>query len=193
MKEKLNIQITMPETTDDITLEMYLKLEAIFKRTDLGEYEIENRAIKAVTGMRYNLIEKIKISDREEILNLIQKALSTEGAEFKDRFDINGITFGFIPNLEKMVSKEWFDLKDYESKPDKANRLMAILFRPIVKDMGKMGYLIEEYKGTSKYGDLMKKTPISAYKGAMVFFWNLAKELETHTLLHIAKQELAKE
>lgn len=193
MKQKLNVKITLPESTDDITLEMYLKLESIFNREDLSEYEIENRAIKAVTGMRYNLIEKIKQSDREEILAIIQKALSTEDAEFKDRFELDGITFGFIPNFDKIASKEWFDLKNYESKPDKAHRLMSILFRPIVKDMGRLGYLIEEYNGTEKYGDIMKRSPISAYKGAMVFFWSLANELQTHTLLLTASQELAKE
>ncbi len=193
MSKKIKINITLPESTEDITLDMYLKLEEIFKREDINDYDKENRAIKAVTGMRYDFIDRMKQTDREEILSIIQKALSTEGAKFTDRFEIDGIKFGFIPNLDKMLSKEWFDLKNYEKDTSKPERLMAIFFRPIVKDMGKLGYIIEEYKGTEKYHELMKRSPISAYKGAMVFFWNLANELQTCTLQYLANQELAKE
>ena len=66
MSKKIKINITLPESTEDITLDMYLKLEDIFKREDINDYDKENRAIKAVTGMRYDLIDRMKQKDREE-------------------------------------------------------------------------------------------------------------------------------
>ena len=44
---------------------MYLKLEEIFKREDINDYD-KNRAIKAVTGMRYDFIDRMKQTDREK-------------------------------------------------------------------------------------------------------------------------------
>lgn len=193
MKQTIKLKVKLPESQEDISLDMYLKLDKLFKREDLDEYSIENRAIKIVTGLKYNHIEMMKQKDRVQILSIIQKALKTEESEFNPKFELNGITFGFIPNLDKIQAKEFFDIKKYESKPEQANRLMSVLYRPIVKDMGKLGYIIEEYKGTSKYSELMKQSPISAYKSAMVFFWTLANDLQVSTLQYIAERELARE
>ena len=58
---------------------------------------------------------------------------------------------------------------------------MAILFRPVTKDsLG--NYEIEVYNGTSRYADIMKKTPMNIVNGVMVFFYHLSKELEIHIL-----------
>jgi hypothetical protein len=58
---------------------------------------------------------------------------------------------------------------------------MAILFRPI-RNKAHGRYEIESYKGTAEYAERMKSMPLNIANGALVFFLNLASELEDYTL-----------
>jgi hypothetical protein len=55
---------------------------------------------------------------------------------------------------------------------------MAILFRPIKNEDSLKNYVIENYAGTTEYAEIMKGTPINIVNGALLFFCNLAKELQ---------------
>ena len=144
-------------------------------------------------------------NDYKDILLQIEKALESE-VGFKNKFTLDGIEFGFIPNFDKMTAGENGDLKEYlkdfdpslfsedkESLSDimkqirmsaelyeNMHRAMAILFRPIAgKDMFG-NYMIENYNGTEATAELMKQAPLNIVKGALVFFSSLAKDLRIY-------------
>jgi hypothetical protein len=97
----------------------------------------------------------------------------------------------------------YFDMSSYGTEVESLHKLMAILFRPInmvkhknsrvkklftnrkhtlIKDIDKYGnYKVEKYKGSTKYGELMKRMPLNIVNGSLVFFCNLSKELRIHT------------
>ena len=58
---------------------------------------------------------------------------------------------------------------------------MAVLFRRIKSKDFFGNYEIEPYTGTKQYAELMKYTPLSIVNGALVFFYNLSKELRIAT------------
>jgi hypothetical protein len=95
-------------------------------------------------------------------------------AQTIEHFTINGVRFGFIPNLETVTSGEFIDLENY-LKED-IFKAMAVMYRPIKKQHKDL-YSIEKYSGTDKYADVMRNAPTSAYIGATVFFYNLLNEL----------------
>jgi hypothetical protein len=71
------------------------------------------------------------------------------------------------------------------------HKALAVMYRPIIGG-NKDFYEIEEYKGSSKYADIMKDAPMTVATGAMVFFYSLGKEL-LRTTLHSLQEEVQKD
>ena len=100
--------------------------------------------------------------------------------DFQDRFTINGVEFGFIPNLEDITTGEYVDLSTHGMDIETLHKVMAVLFRPVSGEDAFGNYKIETYQGTKQYSEVMKYTPLNIVNGALVFFYNLSKELKNH-------------
>lgn len=173
------MKITIPENISEITLEQYLQFNEVVNREDVTDEDLIYNKVSIFTGVKLREVRQISLKELKEINSLIDVALTTD-APFKQRFKIDGIEFGFIPNLDKINKAEWADLMNYQSDESKLNNLMAILFRPIVESS--LGtYVIENYIGTEKHAKTMLKMPLNYVKGATGFFLTLLKELHKHT------------
>ncbi len=171
------MKITLPENIGEITLEQYQKYHELTSRDSIEDYEFNKRKVSIFTGIKYHSLDHISNKDFKEILEQIDIALGTDQV-FAPKFTLNEIDFGFIPNLDKIKTKEFVDMDLY--RPDEIetlHKLMAILFRPIKNYNGFDDYSIKGYNGTERYGELMKQMPLSVVNGAMVFFCSLSKEL----------------
>lgn len=178
------MKITIPTSIDDITLGQYQKYIKVIEREDLEDFERNNRIISIFCNIPYNSVKDIVETDYFEIVQIINEALNTK-VEFKNRFTMHGVEFGFIPNFDKITSAEWFDLNKYISEDEKEqlemlHRLMAILFRPIDKHLNNT-YSIIPYEGTGEWAEAMKDIPLSIVNGALGFFLTLGNELEIAT------------
>lgn len=184
----MKIQITIPEDISDITLGVYQSFELLndeLREEKIDVQEYNKQKISLFAGIPYNRMSQVSYKDFASLLSDIDKALEQE-CKFVNRFFIDGVEFGFIPNFDNITSGEFFDLQAYskEVEDDKGipietlNNLMAVLFRPIKKKDKLDNYRITNYKGTERYGELMKRTPMNIVKGALVFFWSLSKELQ---------------
>jgi len=185
------MKINLPEHSADITLLQYQKYYDLLQREGLDEYQTNQRKIQIFTGIKPNEFEAISQKDIEEMLTQIDVALETPIA-FVNRFKIDGIEFGFIPNLDKITGGEYFDLSKYGSEVETLHNLMAILFRPILNKDNMSNYSIEKYSGTSEWAEIMKLTPMNAVNGALFFFVNLRNELLSYTQKYM-KEEQAKD
>ena len=121
------------------------------------------------------------ITDYESIVSQITLALNTE-VEFTQRFTLNGVEFGFIPNLDEMSAGEYIDLTSTGVSADNLHKIMGILFRPIVKEDRHGHYKIEKYKADNKYNEVMKQAPMNIVNGMLVFFCHLSRELKTYIM-----------
>lgn len=183
------MEIVLPENISEITLRQFLKYEDLISR-DLDIYNFNKRKINIFTGIPINQIDNIRGVDAERILQQIDIALNTE-VEFQNRFTMHGIEFGFIPNLDKMTLGEYADLSKHGVEKESLHNLMAVLFRPIV-NKSKDKYEIMSYNGSDQYCEMMKDMPLNIVNGALVFFWNLANELQEATQKYL-NEELRKE
>ncbi len=184
----MKIKAIVPEDISDVTLGVYQDYELLndkLKEESIDVREYNKQKISLFSGIPYNRMNQVSYKDFASLLSDIDKALEQE-CKFENRFFIDDIEFGFIPNLQKITSGEFFDLQAYskEVEDDKGipidtlNNLMAILFRPVRKKDKHGNYRIKDYKGTGQYGELMKRTPMHIVKGALVFFWSLSRELQ---------------
>jgi hypothetical protein len=185
------MKITLPEHSKDITLYQYQKYVELLSRTDLDTYQFDQRKIQIFTGVKPDAYKLLTQKDKEEILLQIEISINTP-FEFQNRFKMEEIEFGFIPNFDKITGGEYFDLCKYGTQPDTLHNLMAILFRPIVKEDSFGNYSIAEYQGTNEWAEAMKLTPMSVVNGALFFFLNLSTELTSY-ILKLENQEQARE
>jgi hypothetical protein len=104
--------------------------------------------------------------------------------EFQDRFELNGVHYGFFPNWKDLTFAEFMDLDTISNKPvnellDMLHYLAAIMYRPIVSEISKHNYQIEPYEVSSMKAraELFKKNLDVRYVlGAQTFFMILEKQ-----------------
>mgnify|MGYP003657253422 FL=1 len=170
MKESINI--LLPEDSSDITVEQSQRYMSIADRDNLSDLDKTKRIVKLFTGLK-----TMSINDYEGIVSQITEALNTE-AEFTHRFTLEGVEFGFIPNLDEMTTGEYIDLSASGVSADTLHKTMAILFRPVIKTDAFGNYEIDSYRADSKYNELMKQAPMNIVNGMLVFFCHLSNELQ---------------
>ena len=190
----MKVKISIPTSFDDITVGMFQELDIINNTSkDVMTPEeirvLDNKMISVVTGIED--VDCITSKDRAYILEAIGKALFKKG-EFKDRFEIDGVEYGMIPNLDKVYGKEYTDLISYYGKVEDYHRFLAVAYRPTkLKDIFK-NYSIVEYSGTEHTAEIMKKAPMGIVNGFNAFFLTLSNDLEAH-IQRCILEERAKE
>ena len=140
--------------------------------------------LKALSDIPETILKELDLVDVVEILKSLtdlQKVPTTRSV--RRIYKIDGVKYGFHPNLEKMTLGEWIDCETLIGKGLSGNMhyLMAILFRPILKHEGKK-YNIEAYSESElEIRAEIFKTKMKAIdvRNATVFFWTLGRELKT--------------
>ena len=172
------VKIMLPENISDITLEQYQQFEELKKVGEsLGNQRYAEKLIAIFTDLKKQQIKKLVFSDYELIVAQIVDALNQD-VEFQQRFTHEGVEYGMIPNLDEISMGEYVDLKEHGSDSENMHKIMAILFRPVLKSDSFGNYNIEKYEGTKGRDLIMRRLPMNIVQGALVFFYNLASELE---------------
>lgn len=178
----MKLQITIPTSLDEITLEQYQKFLSIAKDNPDGEF-LQHKMVEIFCGIDLKNAAKISFKDVNEITTNLSN-LFNQKYDLKRTFKLGNTEFGFITNLDEITLGEYTDLDKYISDWDKMHNAMAVLYRPITKKL-KDKYQIEEYNGSYTYCDAMKYMPVDVALGAVVFFYNLGNELLKSTIHYL--------
>jgi len=164
----MRIEITIPESLDDITLEQY----QVFSKIEEPTIDQTLTTFLNISQKELNMLPADKIEGFAEQINSVFE----QDKQFTPTFVLNGVKYGFIPKLDSITYGENKDLTTYLNDFDNMHKAMAVMYRPITYEQrGK--YLIEDYEGSSKYSEVMKQAPLSVVLGATVFFYNLTNGL----------------
>ena len=178
----MRIEITIPETLDDITLEQYQVVSKIEEPT----IDQTLTTFLNISQKELNMLPADKIEGFAEQINSVFE----QDKQFTPTFVLNGVKYGFIPKLDSITYGENKDLTIYLNDFDNMHKAMAVMYRPIIHEQrGK--YLIEDYGGSAKYSEVMKQAPLSVVLGATVFFYNLTNAL-LKAIPNYLKEELQK-
>ena len=112
---------------------------------------------------------------------------------FKHIVEIDGVEYGFHPNLEDITLGEWADIETFVQKGINKSlpEIMAILYREITEKEQNI-YTIKAYNGNINIrAEKFKKMKAEQVQGAMVFFWTFVSVLST-TLLSYLNENIAK-
>ena len=147
--------------------------------------------IQAITGLKRDDIRKIDVTQIEKIVTAYANGLKNDEKVFKQFIEIDGIKFGFHPNLKSMTFGEWLDLSELSKNfPHQLPELMCILYRPVTAEINQQ-YKIEEYDSDVhlKYAPQMRKLNLANVNAALLFFSTLRNDLVTNTPEYL-EQEL---
>jgi hypothetical protein len=178
----MKLQITIPTSLEEITLQQYQKFLSIAKDNPDGDF-LQHKMVEIFCGIDLKNAAKISYKDVNEITSNLSN-LFNQKYELKRTFKLGDTEFGFITNLDEITLGEYTDLDKHISDWDMMHNAMAVLYRPITKKL-KDKYQIEEYNGSYTYCDAMKYAPVDVVLGAVVFFYTLGNELLKSTIHYL--------
>ena len=168
------MKISVPTHINDITLEQYQKFALINTEEQDKEFFMF-KTIEIFCGVDIALVSKMRLSDAESISNEVLQVLQ-QNVPFTNKFELDGVKYGFIPDLQAISLGEFIDLEEGLSKDKDFHKAASVMFRPIVKEFGEL-YTIEGYEASTEAHHIMKQAPVGIISAAIVFFYNIAKEL----------------
>lgn len=173
---------------DVISIEDYIK---IFKVKDL--FDEDYFAAKLISIVSDAPLKDLLDGGFDEINYLAAHILSIIPKEneikFIDRFELNGVKYGFFPNWRDLTFAEFIDMDTISTKKtdellDMLHILAAIMYRPIVNERSEHDYDIEMYdvNTMNKRAELFKKQlDVKYILGAQFFFIKFAKRFSGYS------------
>lgn len=179
----MKIEINVPSNLNEITLGQYQKYLKIAESNPEGTF-LDAKMVEIFCGIPLSDSYKLKMASVAAITDIINSLLEATPKHIQ-RFTINEVEYGFIPDLDDMSLGEYIDLDNNASKWEQMHVAMNVLYRPIkTSKLGK--YNIEDYDVNNP--EAMKEMPLGAAIGSLFFFYNLGIELSNHTILYSSNQ-----
>lgn len=180
----MKIDITVPDKLSEITLgqyQKYLKIQS--ENTD--ERFLSSKMIEIFCELNLTDVMKLKLADVNAICSILSDMFNEKPA-LKRTFFMEGVEYGFIPNLEDMSFGEYIDLDNYLADWEMMDKAMGVLYRPIKNKYGER-YSIQDYEG--KETAYMKAMPLDVALSAVLFFYHLGIDLSMTMMNYLENKE----
>jgi len=164
--------ILVPTSLKDVKLHQMLAYQGL--KDDMDDTQRQLEAVSIFCELTMTEIMAMPFDVLTKAVDSITLML-TQSPTFTPRIKIDGVEYGFIPNLDDMSVGEFIDIETYSKETHDLWRVMSILYRPITISGQNKRYEIEPYNANlvSSFKDLDCNTAF----GAMVFFWSLGIDL----------------
>ena len=170
----MNYRIKIPTSLNDVTLSQYQEFSKLEKKMDdIGDSQIQLKIIEIFCDVPSVIARGMKATDIAEVCEVIN-TMFNDDYQLINRFKLDGIEYGFIPELDEMSFGEYIDLDTFIGDNDNLHRAMNVLFRPIEIKQGSR-YILKPY--TPDSAEIAKRFPLDVVLGSIVFFYNLGKDL----------------
>jgi hypothetical protein len=164
--------IDVPDSLSDIKLRQYQKFVKETKDNEDTDF-IQNKIIEIFCNVRASDVKKIKYTDIKKISNRINKLFEEKPALVRN-FNLYGVNYYFIPNLDEISLGEYIDIDTYISEWDNIHIAMNVLYRPLKQKL-KEKYLIEDYNENNN--TVLQDMPLDAVMSSIFFFYHLGNDL----------------
>ena len=183
------IELKVPTSYADITLKQWIELQ-----NELEAYKDDGDAVTALMlyhlcGLEPKYLKGIALDDYALVKTQLESFLGNTDLPLQRIITIDGIEYGFEPNLSQMSYGAFADITQYKDLTIDKNwaKIMSVLYRPIKHKKGEM-YSIEAYDGEMRE-DIFLNVGMDVHFGALFFFVNLLMDL----LKGILKSTMAKD
>lgn len=179
---KKQIEIEMPGSWEDLTFRRYIEI-----KKDLEAYVDNEEAqtaflIHNLCGLAVEEIQALSAQSYNILRTKLIQFMNNEDHTLVPIVKVDGILYGFEPNLSKMSYGAYADISKYKSLEMNEDwlKIMSILYRPVTERKGS-NYSIEAYNGHID-AEEWRDVPMHIHFGALFFLSNLFKDLLSSTL-----------
>ena len=180
----MKVNLRIPNSLNELTLSQYIEFSNL---NITKESEVHLRMIEIFCKIPREVVRNMKAVDITDVCSIIDGMFDTKH-QLLTSFTLNKKEYGFIPSLEDMSFGEYVDLDTFIGDNDNLHRAMNVLYRPIKLRQGNR-YTLEDYNPDTS--EVAKDYPLDAVFGALVFFYNLGKDLSTAILNSSSKENEA--
>ena len=180
----MKLEITIPDTLSEITLEQYQKYLKISEEVT-DEKFLASKMIEIFCNVTLADTMRMKFADVNAICDILI-GMFNEKPNLRRHFKINGVEYGFIPKLDDISLGEYVDLDAFLGDWDNMHRAMAVLYRPIDQKYGEK-YSIKEYEAGD--GETLKDMPLDAVIGSILFFYHLGIDLSQAMMSYLEENQ----
>lgn len=170
----MKLELNIPTHINEIPLINYKKFIEVSKNSTDEEF-IAQKMVELFCGIELKEVVKISLNDLNRLVEHFHKIFEQK-PDFINRFELQGVEFGFIPNIEKISTGEYSDLDTYINDLSTLNNALAVMYRPVTKKL-KDKYEIEQYESSYNYSEAMDFCPLGIALAAQVFFCDLGNDL----------------
>ena len=165
------MKIVIPNSLNEITLGQY---QEFYKLNDVEDVKVvERRMIEIFCQVPMKYVNQMKAIDVKEIIQILTQMLENKPS-LVNLFKMDGVEYGFIPDLDDMTFGEYVDLDTFIGDTNNLHRAMNVLYRPVkIKRSGR--YQIEDYD--SDTFERMLGMPMDAVISSILFFYHLGIDL----------------
>ena len=144
-KEGNTKEFNLIKTWSDVTLEKWIRLIELENKDKSFEAEA---TIKLLSDIPKKLIRELGIQDVAKLMSRIGELQANATVGLKNIIKIDGVEYGFHPDLEDITLGEWADIETFIKAGIEKNlpEIMAILYRPI-KEKKNDAYIMGAYDG----------------------------------------------
>ena len=171
------IELKVPTSYADITLKQWIDLQ-----NELEAYKDDANAVTALMlyhlcGLEPKYMKGIAVDDYSLVKTQLESFLSNTDLPLQRIITIDGVEYGFEPNLSQMSYGAYADITQYKDLTIDKNwaKIMSVLYRPIKHKKSDM-YSIEAYDGVMRE-ELFLKVGMDVHFGTLFFFVNLLMDL----------------
>jgi hypothetical protein len=183
------IELKVPTSYADITLKQWIDLQ-----NELESYKDDEQAVTALMlyhlcGLDPKYLKTIAIDDYALVKTQLESFLGNTELPLQRIITIDGIEYGFEPNLSQMSYGAYADVTQYKTLTIDKNwaKIMSVLYRPVTHKRGEM-YSIEAYDGVMRE-ELFLNVGMHIHFGCLFFFVHTLMDL----LNAILKSTMAKD
>ena len=156
---------------DEMPIKMWQELNQVDRENELSVI-IERISILADTDPES--IRSLSIPEFKQA----QSDIDWVSAEFKPEpvltFELNGVRYGMIPDLNFISTGEWADIENWKDDSiTNIHLICALIYRPVTRYESDDDYEIEKHtpKGFTRRAELfLNSLPITTVYGAVLFF-----------------------
>jgi hypothetical protein len=185
---KQEIKITVPTQWSAIPLKKYLALQDDIKVYGENEEGYIACLMHHLCGFNVEYLAQLDTETFTHIKNDIVGFMGKTELPLQRFIKINGVEYGFEPNLSKMAYGAYLDIAKWDTFTINENwaKIMSILYRPVTSKVGSL-YEIKPYDGDGKE-ELFLEVGMDVHFGALFFFVRLLTDLPNYILKSLMEE-----
>lgn len=184
MSKKIKgLRIAFPRDLTQIKLSTVMKIDAISKDEKLSEITKQFTTLSLFLNQPIELLAKVQMKSIKELfIRMGEMLLIGPEVNFERFIYVGEQEFGFIPDLDAVEGSEFMDMDNLsEDGFANYNKMLAILYRPILSRVGDRYTLIDymdesNEDKTDRERLFIREMTYSQARGGLYFFLNFSHE-----------------